>query len=207
MNYEGIKTLALGYADREDQEVIARIDDFITIVEARVNRVLEVRKMTARSQVPTVVDQVYYGLPGDFSGIRDIEITNIDGSGRETLSMVTPEQMTQQEAANITGAQTQIVYAIVADQLQIYPPQTDRILEIVYYQNLPNLNSVDNENWLSFYAGDVYVFGLLVEINSFIKDAQTAQLWDGRFKEELDALDADDQRTRWSGPPMRVRNT
>ena len=162
--------------------------------------------MATRSLVAMVADQTYYGLPADFSGARDVEFVDIGGANRETLSLVTPEQMTQRAASTlVTGVQP--VYTIVANQIQIYPPQDGRVMEIVYYQNLPNLTVLDAENWLSAYAPDAYVFGLLVEINAFVKDATSAQLWDGRFKEVMNELDADDQRGRWSGPSLKVRVT
>jgi len=203
MNYSEIIELALGYADRSDAEVTDRMDDFLKLVEARVNRKLEVRKMSTRSQINTVEGQAYYGLPTDFNGLRDIEIA---GDKTLTLRYLTPEQMNMQTQTS-TDAYTQIYYTIVADQLQIHPTQSDNVLEIVYYQMLPALTDVDIENWLSFVAPDAYVFGLLVEINSFVKDATTAQLWDGRFEQVMDELETDDKDDRWSGTPLQVRVT
>ena len=49
------------------------------------------------------------------------------------------------------------------------------------------------------------IFGLLVEINAFVKDASTAAAWDQRFKEALAEIKEDDQISRWSGPPLVIR--
>jgi len=209
MTYDEIKALALSYADREDAEVSDRIDDFIVIVESRINRMLEVRKMSTRTQTTAIADQEYYGLPADFSGIRDIEISDLaTGKFRQTRAYLTPDQMKIESAKNvISGTGRQVYYTIVADQFQIYPPVTDKTIEIIYYQNLPPLTSVSPDNWLSFFAPDAYVFGILTEINSFVKDAQTSALWDQRFNEVVKQLDYDDARDRWSGTPMQIRNT
>lgn len=202
MNYTDIVGLALSYADRQDQEVIDKMDSFLRIVEARLNRVLHVRKMAVRAQLATSTDQEYYGLPSDFSGLRDIEIRNTDdSSGRTTLQYLSPEQLNQY--SNIRG--DNIYYTIVADQLQIMPPQSDKILEIIYYQKLLPLGTTNQTTWLSESNPDTYVFGLLVEINSFVKDPQGKELWDVRFKEETEALISEDEIDRWSGTALQVR--
>jgi hypothetical protein len=214
MNYSEIVALSLSYSDREDAEVSDRINDFIEITEARINRLLEVRKMATRSTITTVADQIYYGLPSNFSGLRDIEIygtTTAPTSSdfRQTLQYVTPEQMNQRTAtpAASTSAYSQIYYTIVADQIQIHPAQDGRTMEIVYYQNVPNLNVVDTTNWLTDSAPDAYVFGILTEINAFVKDAATSDLWNTRFLGVMNQLSQDDAKDRWSGQPLQMRAT
>jgi len=200
MTYNEILNLALTYADRSDSEVTDRMDDFLKMVESRVNRKLDIQKMAVRSQVFSVADKEYYGLPTDFKAIRDIEISELDGTGRQTLYYLTPEQMNG-ELPTVSN----IYYTIIADQFQIRPTQTEKILEIVYYQQVPPLTSTEPENWLTSQAPDCYVFGLMVEINAFVKDAEVSMLWDGRFTACLDELDIQDAVSRWSGTPMQMR--
>jgi len=205
MNYSEIVNLVLKYSDRQDAEVSDRIDDFLKVVESRINRVLSVGKMTTRSQVTTVADQEYYGLPSDFAGVRDIEITSAENpSSRQTLQYLNPEQMNNL-STNTEVVNNSIFYTIIANQIQVLPLQSDKILEIVYYQNLPALTSVDVENWLSYGSPDVYLFGLMTEVNAFVKDAEAANLWDSRFKESLAELTEDDAINRWSGSPLQMR--
>ena len=40
MTYNDIVNLTLGYADRQDDEVATRMDNFLRVTEARINRVL-----------------------------------------------------------------------------------------------------------------------------------------------------------------------
>jgi len=202
MNYTEIKNLALSYSDREDDDVIDRIDDFMRVVESRINSSTKVQKMAIRTSINTMADQEYYGLPSDFSGLRDIEIQNPDSTtSRQTLKYVSPEQMN-----NHAGSQsTEIFYTIIADQIQIFPAQDAQILEIVYYQQLPPLNSTNAENWVSVSFPDAYVFGLLVEVNAFVKDPEATMMWDARFKEALNVITSDDADTRWSGSALQIR--
>ena len=204
MNYSEIVDLALSYADRQDEEVTSRVDKFIKIMESRTNRKLRTFDMSVRSQLPMVEDQVYYGLPADFGGLRDIEMVSASESGRKTLSYVSPEQMNG--FSNRGGSSRKIYYTLVAKQIQIWPTQTDEFtMEIIYYQKVTNLNSTDNENWLAESNPDAYIFGILVEISSFTKDKDTALMWDGRFRETLGEIVDEDQQDRWSGTAMEVR--
>ena len=204
MKYAEIIDLALKYADRQDNEVIERMDLFLRIVESRINRALQVQKQAIRTILHTKTDQEYYGLPADFAGLRDVEIRPLtEPNKRTTLAYFAPEKMN--ELAGIDDSEVR--YTIVADQIHIVPPQTQKVLEIVYYRNVPPLTADKDhlENWVSVYNPDLYLFGLMVEINAFTKDANTTQLWDMRFREVLKEIDKDDSKTRWSGTPLQIR--
>jgi hypothetical protein len=207
MDYTEIKTVALSYADRTDQEVLDRMDDFLRIVESRINRKLKVSKMSIRSVIDLTLadtDQEYFALPSDFGGLRDIEIQT--DSARKTMKYINPEQMNNRvTAGNLSNAGRQIYYTIVAQQLQVYPPTNEGNLEIIYYQRLVPLSDSDTTNWMSNDNPDCYIFGLLVEISSFAKDAETATLWDTRFSSTIDEIDTDDAETRWSGPSLETK--
>ena len=202
MNYTEIVDLALSYSDREDIEVANRMDNFLRMVESRVNRVLKTGRMTNRATIPTVEDQEYYGLPADFLGMRDIEIrTSANSRDRVTLQYRSPEQMNDDARYSSTSPS----YTIIAQQLQIFPPQADKLLEIVYHQFVPKLTPEAPSNWLSEINPDAYVFGLLVEINSFVKDAETATLWDARFNGTMKEIESEDRKSRWSGTALTTR--
>lgn len=205
MDYTEIVDLALSYADREDKEVTDNIDNFLRIVEARVNRKLRTFEMSTRATLPLVEDQEYYGLPPDFGGLRDIEITASPDAGRQTLSYMSPEQLNNQQRLSTTGNPSRrIFYTLVAKQVQIFPPQTGT-MEIIYYQKLVPLTELAPENWLSMNDPDGYVFGLMVEISSFVKDKEAAALWDGRFVNTIDEIDQEDKDNRWSGTALEIR--
>lgn len=205
MVYDEIVALALSYADREDEEVTSKIDSFIKIVEARVNRKLRVFDMSVRATLPLVEDQEYYGLPPDFGGLRDIEIVASPDSGRQTLKYMSPEQLNNQQRASKTGQlQGQIYYTLVARQLQIFPPRTGT-LEIIYYQKLIPLTESAPDNWLSFNNPDGYIFGILTEISAFVKDKEATALWNGRYVDTIAEIELEDADNRWSGTALEVR--
>lgn len=207
MNYSEVKSLALGYADRSDTATSDRVDDFLKIVEARVNKKLKTQGMESRSSTPCVADQLLYDLPADFTGFREVLVTS--GTAKKTGTLVTPERMAAlqntPEASTIPDSDS-FSYLIIADQLQIYPSQADTsTLDLVYYKRVPALTSSATENWLSTDNPDCYVFGLVVEISVFVKDAPAAAAWDTRFENSMLDIKTDDAKNRWSGTPMQVR--
>ena len=200
MDYADVKSLALSYADRDDVEVSDRIDNFLVIVESRVNRFLQTRKMSSRVIMITDDDQEYYGLPSDFNGLRDIEMRDtLDSTCRTTLKYLAPEAMNAVETSD------GVYYSIIGNQLLLRPAQENKILEVTYYQMLPAISDTNVSNWLSEDFPDAYVFGLLVEINAFVKDAEASLKWEQRFKDSLDQINSMDSRNRWSGTSLEVR--
>jgi len=202
LNYTTIIQAALDYADKNDTQTSNNMDTFLRVVESRINRLLDVGKMATRSVISTIAGQQYYGLPADFSQLREIRIReDLSTKPSAVLEYVSPVGL--QNA--IDNGVTTPVYTLIADQLRIYPAQDNQVLEITYLAKVPQLTSKESQNWLSEQAPDAYIFGLLVEINSFIKDGESAAMWDSRFDAVIRELIHDDQIDRWSGPSLTIR--
>jgi hypothetical protein len=203
LTYDEIKATALDYADRaDDTDVVNRLDAFLRVVEARVNRVLQTGRQSKRSHIYTNSGHSFYALPDDFAGMRSIVLktTTSDNSGI-ILDYVVPEVMN----THINQNRSNGVYTIIGCSLQVWPVTDNYVLEIVYYQQLVPLSSTVPENWLTRMSPDAYIQGLLVEINSFVRDQEAALLWDGRFKQTLVDMQYEDDIDRWSGPAPAVR--
>lgn len=205
MNYTEIKDAALGYADRTEMpSAVAMIDTFLKIVEARINRFLKTEGLTERAIITTVADKEYYAFPEDFNGLVDIELRASDSARvRHTLVRMTNSDMNEYSGIALTNSN--VYYNIVANQLQIMAPQDGLVIEVVYNKRVVPLTSIATENTISIYDPDCYIFGLLVEINSFVKDASAASLWDSRFKESLEAIKSNDDMIKWSGPTLQIK--
>jgi len=202
MNYTEIVAAAKAYADRNDSEINANVDVFLKMSESKINRVLRVSEMTVRATVSTITDKEYYALPPDFSGMRDAELQI--GSTRHPLEYLPPSQM------NIIynyEESTNYYYTILAGNLHLLPIQdAGALIEMVYYQKLPPLDGVIIEsNWVSETYPDIYIAAMMVEIESFVKNAEAVTIWEARFDKAIAALDLADSKDRWSGPPLRTR--
>lgn len=205
MDYTEITTLALSYADRTDDEVTKNVDNFIKIVESRINRALKVADMSTTVQIPIVEGEEYYDLPVGYGGLRTIKIIQ-DGGQSITLTPANPEQLNNVINSTLGGMTfSKVYYAQIGKKIRIAPARSTGNLELVYYQKLVNLSSTDPENWLADSDPDCYVFGILTEISAFVKDKEAAALWDGRFKSSVSEIDIEDASDRWSGTSMQVK--
>ena len=218
MNYQTIVNTAIDYSDRQDNIAINNnIDNFLRIVEARVNRWLMTQKMSVTAYA--YVNTAYtfpnrYPLPDDFLSIRTIRITQKENNNySNVLNYVNPEQMANLRNNNSSKPS----YCIISGYFEIWPipvnvtladisPSTPAvityIIEIDYYQRIPPLTSTSPNNWIADQNPDTYIFGLLTEINAFAKDAEAATLWDGRFKASVADIDLLNIKATWSGNPI-----
>lgn len=202
MNYTDIINTALSYSDRAgSDEIQANMDNFLRIVEAKVDRKLQTRNQSKRAQIVMSEGTEYYALPSDFAGLR--AIYTVVESERKNYEYVTPEKMN----VHITNNLSEYVYTIMGNSLQVQPVMDDTILQIMYYQRIIPLTATADSNWLSTYAPDAYIFGVLCEINYFAKDVQTAGIWEARFNLVIDDIDLEDAKDRWSGPPPVIRTS
>ena len=201
MNYSEIVDLALGYADRQDTEVTSRVDLFIKVAEARINRTLMTLDMSCRAKTPMASTTEYYPLPSNYSVMRSIKVIDeTNSASRVTLLQVNPEQM----ANLVNNGETQFpCYTVISGNIQVQPfYDNTHSLEIDYFKTIPPLSSSITTNWLSDSNPDTYVFGLLVEINSFVKDAEASTLWDGRFQQAMSEITLNDAKSTWSGTSL-----
>jgi len=203
MIYADIVDVALSYSDRQDDEVVSRIPLFIKLVESRVNKKLDTQLMNTRVVLPSVADSHLYDLPENWLHLRDINVLNNVTGMRTTLSMISPEQMNNA----ITNVSDQLYYTIMNNQIYINPTLTiDQSLELNYANRLQGIDAVTTtENWLAKYHPDCYIYGILVEINSFVKDADAANVWDLRFKESIEDLTFQDDVATYSGVALQTR--
>ena len=204
MNYTEIRDLSLSYSDREDSDIISRIDGFLYMVECKLNRLLMSNEMEVTSIIYYIADNVYeYSLPSDFGELRTISIiTTGDANSKTPLELINPDQMAWAKLNSSSG----MYYSINNGKLEIYPSlsSTQSIL-IKYLQHVPKLTSIVTTNWLSIKYPDLYVVGLLVEISTFAKDWDAVSNFNTRFDAVVNDTILKDKRAKHSGNPMRVR--
>jgi hypothetical protein len=201
MNYKDIVDAAKAYADRYDEELADSMGSFTRVVEAKINNALRTGDQSVRAQIWLRSDEEYYSLPCDWGGARDVEILHEGEQHGRTLVYLAPEEINK--LSRRQGGHN--YYTIIAGQIQIAPPADHQILEVVYYQRLPELSEDDDTNWLTEKNPDAYIFGLCTEISAFAKDPIQFEIWKQRFNEAMIDITREDQITRWSGPALRVQ--
>lgn len=205
--YATLVTAATEWLARDqDATLIARIPDFITLCEAKLNRTLFVPQMETRSTsiVDTTDDEPeFITLPSDFQTMRRIRLSSV--TGKPGLNFATGTQIDSMRYAsdNVTDQPTH--YTIVGSEIELFPtPGEDYTLEMVYRANIPALTSSNTTNWLLTLAPDLYLYGVLMESAPYIKEDGRLQTWGTGYSAALEGLNSLGFRQSFDAGPSDI---
>ena len=199
-----LKDAIADWLDRSD--LTARIPDFITLAEARINRELRIRPMEVRSTMETTSGQQYFNLPGGYIQMRNIQLNT---NPTAPLEYITPEMLDRLYGSSATGKPR--AYSLIGDEIQLAPiPDTAYTLEMAFYEKFTALgdgtSGTVTSNWLTINAPDILLYGSLMEAEPFIKNDERIAVWLQAYRDGIDKLQKADANDRLSGSSMRVRN-
>ena len=199
-----LKDAVADWLDRSD--LTARIPDFITLAEARLNRDLRIRPMEVRSSMETTSGQRYFNLPGGYLQMRNIQMNT---NPITPLEYITPEMLDRLYGSDTAGKPR--AYTLIGDEIQLAPiPDSDYTVEMAFYEKFTPLgdgtSGTVTSNWLTLNAPDVLLYGALLEAEPFIKNDERIGLWLNAYNSAIKKLQDADARDRHSGSAMRIRN-
>jgi len=199
-----LKDAIADWLDRSD--LTARIPDFITLAEARLNRDVRIRPMEVRSSMETTAGQRYFNLPGGYLQMRNIQINS---NPITPLEYITPEMLDRLYGSDTTGKPK--AYTLIGDEIQLAPiPDSDYTVEMAFYEKFTALgdgtSGTVTSNWLTTNAPDVLLYGALLEAEPFIKNDERVNLWINAYNSAITRIQDTDAKDRHSGSAMRIRN-
>ena len=197
-----LKTAAANWLDRSD--LTDRIPEFISLAEARFNRVLRIRDMEAVStSISTVAGTREYSLPTRFVQMKEFHLTT---DPLTPLSYITPEMMTRMQAGSSKSKPQ--VFTIIADNVRLGPnPDAVYTTSMLYYQAFAALSDAATTNDMLTNNPDVYLYGTLLEAEPFIMNDERVPLWLAAFEKAVGDIQNQDNKDRHSGSQLRVMNT
>ena len=208
MDYNQIVLAAKAYADRNDIEVNANIDNFILLAEAKINRVLKTAGQSKRVYTASLDYREFYTLPDEYNGMRTIHFNSgaVDSENSDTIQMfyITPEQVVDMQQRAEYG--DKLYFTIINNQVQVVPClPSGGTIEMVFYRKVPNLSATNTENWASIDHPDIYISAITAEIELFAKNYDAATLWNSRLLSCIDEIDNNDVDNRWAGNTMTIK--
>ena len=197
-NFGELKTSIAALLNRSD--LTSKIPDFVTVLEARVNR--EVKFRNRRMEASSAL--AYSGtdeatLPTDYLEARTVVWQS---SPRVRLELMSPSVFETTYPTDTPG--TPQHYTIYGSTLQVGPfPNSTVGATLRYYQRLTSLSADSDTNWLLTYHPDVYLYGSALESAPYLGEDNRIQVWLGFFDRAAAELCGEDARARWSGAPIR----
>lgn len=202
-NYTELKDAVANWLARDD--LTSRVPEFITLAEAKFNRVLFHPRMEMRTTLTVntlLSDPEYLDLPTDFQTIRMVRLP--DEVGKPRLQFLSQTQMDDYRYStdNVTG--TPVYFTIVGDQIELAPtPNEDLDIEVLYRANIPPLAN-NATNWLLTLAPDLYLYGSLLEAAPFNRNDARVALWGSAVATVLDQLNVLAERQSFDSGPTTV---
>jgi hypothetical protein len=188
-SYSELKTAVESWLDHT--LFTARVPEFIALFEAAANRRLRVREQEATTTLTPSSGAV--ALPFDYLAWRRVTSA---GAARLELQYVHPSYLQAAYPSAPAGAPR--IFTIEGSTLKVRPLD-DTPLELDYFQRIAPLSDAAPANWLLTAHPDLYLFGALVEAETFGVNDERAPLWKARRDEIFDAVEMLSNKTRGAG--------
>ena len=198
-SYSDLLASVASWMNRTD--LTAVIPDFVTISESKIAKELRLRQQITTTSITASVSTRSAPLPTDWLELENI---SVHGTPDTPLQYVTIEHMDAKYPESGWSARP-FVYTIEGDNVILGPtPDSAYTIDIIYYARFPTLATAST-NWLMTNHPNVYLYACLREGAFFTKDAAGAVQWDGLFKQEVKALQDQDDNASHSGSALRVK--
>ena len=176
--YDDLKAAVADWLDRED--LAGRTGDFITLAEARLNRLMGFSALTARVELEAGAGQAELTAPADL---------------RDALSLV--------RAGDGDGDGAAQGFRAEAGRLVLAPPPEAPVRLVLTYRARPRLSEAAPANPVLAEHPDLYLFGALAEAAPFLRDGEMLAVFAARFDAAL--TEARMREARIAGAsPLRV---
>lgn len=197
--YAELKTSIADYLVRTDLTSV--IPDFITLAEAKFNRVFRTRDMLTRN-TSFSIDAEFVTLPTDYREMKRFVLT---GTNPVTvMEYLTPERLDDKKAEFGSATGAPIYYTIIGTKIQVAKsPDQTYTAELSYFASLTALSSA--VNWLYTKHPDVYLYGALLEASPYLKDDPRIPVWGGLLDAAVEAVKLEDERAVHSGGTLRMQ--
>ena len=174
-----------------------RTDTFLQLAHDRIFRDLRPRETMLQVQLnptTTLID-----LPDDFVDLR--QLSYLKNNRRVTLRSVGRHELglfvhQQSEASN------PIVYSIIGTQVEVAPAGANREYTLWYWQKLPQLLADTDTNIILTTYPYLYLYGMLIEGNVYIQDAEARESSVGVYVSEMAQVNGAADRSRFGEAPI-----
>lgn len=201
--YVELQAAAANWLARDD--LTLRIPEFITLAEAKFNRVLFHPRMETRATLTVdtlLTSPEFLDLPTDFQTMRYVRLP--DEVGKPRLQFMSQTQLDDYRYSRDNVSGSPVYFSIVGDQIELAPtPNEDMDVEVLYRANIPALAS-NSTNWLLTAAPDLYLYGTLLEAAPYIQNDERLSVWGSAVALVIDQLNALGERQSFDSGPTTV---
>jgi len=190
-NYAWLQAEVVDWLRRKD--MAPRVPKFITMAEARINRIVQARGMEVETTLAFQPGVGAVRLPVGFD--TPIAAWEVVGDGRRDLSPVVPEQL-----SGTTQRGCPTYWAVSGAYLALDRPADVTRRVALRYRGLLRLSAAAPNNSVLTKYPDVYLYGALMEAAMFIRDQEALAMWASMFDSAMKELNRNESRARAIAP-------
>jgi hypothetical protein len=177
-------------------------NDFIELAISKANRALRIPPLEQFSSLD-ISDTGYMELPSNFVEAKElkIEINNI------TILLERKAINEVDDLYNLSNSNgNPCIFGRFGNYLRIAPWSggDDSLADLYYYAAIPPMTTDSATNWFTEWAPEVLLYGGLSELASYTRDSEGVQMWEGKFRDSIDTLQAMEDRAEWRGSTIAV---
>ena len=191
MNYTELKANVAAWLNRDD--LTGNIPTFIELAEAAMSHKLRVMQQLTRTTL--TLDAEYVDLPSDW--VETVSIHTDASSGSRRLDLVPLHYMDERPTSDSDDA---CWYAHTgnggAEQIRVWPVQTDAEATLTYYAALPTLSDAEPTNWALTAIPGAYLYGALLQTAPFLVEEARLNTWGALYEAAVSELVQADRKRR-----------
>lgn len=200
-SYTNFRTAFLSWADNDD--VDAQADNMLTLVHARLNRMLKLEEMTTLVTASTTAGSPWVTKPDRYNGMRRLKVNT--GTETEGLDFLPLGEFDDDISLNAPGRPTN--FTILGDRIRLGPiPDGVYTLEMAYWKKQQVLSSIVTTNVFLEQVPDLLLYGCLVEAEPWLRDNEMFVLWEARYKTALQEVMKDTEGEAFPDGQLAMRH-
>lgn len=196
-NFTNIKSAIEDWLNRSGfTDVTDNTEDFMILAQRRYMR--DVRIPSMEKIVTITTSNVNFAVPADYLELKSAMII---GDRNSLLARADYTEIRQEVS---TGRPNNIARAGASFFLGP-PPDAEYDIELVYYADIPYIDSTNAVNWFSTFAPELILAASLVEAYLFLKDAEKVGTWEHKYNQAMKNLANQKHSAEHSGAGLRVK--
>lgn len=190
MTYDSLTSTVLQYLERKDASVVNAIPTFISLAEFEIAQEIKTLGQLQVVEASMQADNPILQKPARWRKTVSMSVTV---GGKKQPVYLRKYEYLKNYWPDDTQTDVPLYYADTDwEHWYLAPtPDTAYAFEVLYYERISPLSSVNQTNWLTQNAPNAMLFGTLLQAMQFLKNDQRT-IFQQKYTESLQALKAED---------------
>ena len=191
-NYSTLQTEVANWI--HDDSLTSYIQTFISLGEDRIYRDLRLRTM--ETALSSTISSGVIAVPSDYIELKYAYVVDTDSY---ILQRTTPDTIYHKYPDRTTGDSPRFIAREGSNFIFGPYPDSAYTIKGIYYARLSKLSDSNTTNWFITNAANLLLFASLCEAEPFLQNDQRIPIWEGKYEDNRQRIQLEDDRESLSG--------